>query len=382
MRILFIAQTLLRRTLGGPKVVMELTEAVNKNGHFAEVVGPEEVEKFLHENKLSISKDYADNVKTYLDKVIHKYDVIDCDLNYLHRYLEDKKKNADALIVARSVLLLAHLKNIKWPDGKSFIRRIVSRIKHFQQEKNIKDTITNSFLSVREADLVNVSNNKDKELLIKLGTDASKIVVLPYGISEVDYGLYDIRNCNKDNSLICFLGTFDYRKGCLDIPKIFSEVKKSHPDVKLLLLGCGGLFRTEKEILQVFPVQTRSSIQIVLEYSREDLPKHLEKVSLGIFPSYLEGFGFSVIEMIAAGIPVIAYDSPGPSDILPGDYLVPPGDYIALAKKVVGLIENRDAYANAKSVLEHRSLRYQWPQIAQTTIGAYQQFLRTELSFE
>ena len=51
--------------------------------------------------------------------------------------------------------------------------------------------------------------------------------------------------------------------------------------------------------------------------------------TVGAFPSYVEGFGLAVLEQLAAGLPTVAYNLPGPRDILKStlpDLLVPCGD--------------------------------------------------------
>lgn len=59
---------------------------------------------------------------------------------------------------------------------------------------------------------------------------------------------------------------------------------------------------------------------------------------MGAFPSYLEGWPIAVVEQLAAGIPVVAYDVPGPRDILePVEpaLLVRPGDTSGMAGRIV-----------------------------------------------
>jgi len=62
---------------------------------------------------------------------------------------------------------------------------------------------------------------------------------------------------------------------------------------------------------------------------------------LTVLSSRHEPFGRVVVESLAVGTPVVAFDSPGPAQILGEDFpelLVPPGDTHALADRIVGLL--------------------------------------------
>ena len=62
---------------------------------------------------------------------------------------------------------------------------------------------------------------------------------------------------------------------------------------------------------------------------------------MGLFPSYFEGFPFGVLEMLAAGLPVAAYDAPGAPMMVPAEWLAPRGDAHALAARLAWML--RDA---------------------------------------
>lgn len=64
-----------------------------------------------------------------------------------------------------------------------------------------------------------------------------------------------------------------------------------------------------------------------------------------ILPSYREGFGMSVIEAEAMGVPVIVTDIPGPIDAMKKDVtglIVKKADVRSLKKAMIKLLENRD----------------------------------------
>jgi glycosyltransferase involved in cell wall biosynthesis len=100
-----------------------------------------------------------------------------------------------------------------------------------------------------------------------------------------------------------------------------------------------------------------------------------------LFPSYIEGFGLAVLEQLAAGLPTIAYDVPGPRQILHPQrdrLLTPVGDPLAMAARASEIL--------ALSVPEYETLSgecraiahgYRWPEIARDTIEQYRAALES-----
>jgi glycosyltransferase involved in cell wall biosynthesis len=87
----------------------------------------------------------------------------------------------------------------------------------------------------------------------------------------------------------------------------------------------------------------------------------------------------AVVEQLAAGLPTVAYDAPGPRDILREDLpelLVEPGDVARFSKAIAEIFERgSDGY----QVLSRRSgetaLRFSWSTIARDTAAEYRTHL-------
>lgn len=376
MKILFIAQTTLAKELGGPKVVLELAEAITDSGHHCTVVGPGEISNFLRANSLPIHKNYAENIATYLKHTGRKYDVIDVEARFLYKF--KKEQSANYLLVARSVLFGPHFQFIKFPTRnkfKSFLKHLILQIR--QKEEPFQKRIKNYYQSMNVADLINVSNHRDVEQLLRDGYDPDKILQLPYGISESRRKQFNITSQQPcSGNKIVFLGTFDFRKGCLDIPQIFKQVKNSIPDVTLTLLGAKGLFVEKADMYKFFPLELHSSIEIIPRFNEKELPEILKNFRLALFPSYIEGFPFSILENMSAGIPVIAYDSPGASSMLSERYLTQPGACNEMADKIIYYLRNEQEWNAARREMLVKSQKYNWSSIAKETISFYSRYTK------
>jgi len=229
-----------------------------------------------------------------------------------------------------------------------------------------------------QCDLIQIQNSQDLELLIQRGFSKNKITIIPNGITADRLTSFQKFTPNFNEPIgIVYVGTFDFRKGAMDFPYIFERVKQKYPDAKLRLLGTSGMFSTQSEVLDFFPKNLHSSIEVVPKFSANDLPRLLSENHVGIFPSYLESFGFGALEMMSAGLPVVAYDSPGPCDFVLPNLLVPVGDKKLFTDKIMGLLDDRKyLMEKGKEAQQIVSDNYRWEEIAKGVDLIYKEHLQ------
>jgi len=368
MRILFCTPAPLMKSLGAAKVVVELAEEMQEQGWECNLVS-------IRDLADQSGQSMCESLRRYLQEHAADYDVVDYD----HAYLPYGRDgfNSGTLFVARSVLLAHHLGTIQIPQSASVKAAIGRIIKGRNRRRKYQEVICQAHTTIKEADLVNVSNDDDKAELIRKGIPPEKVAVIPYGISRALRPLFDdVSSVSPEKPVVAFVGTFDYRKGAKEFPKIVHEIAEQVPDVCFRLLGGKGLFQSQKEILSHFPKKVVERVEVVLKYAPEELPNLLAPCSVGVFPSYFEGMPFGVLEMMAASIPVIAYDAPGPPMMLPPKYLVSRGDAKGMASKVITLLHDAVALQSARIWAKQQSQSFLWEQIACTTIGVYQEHCR------
>jgi glycosyltransferase involved in cell wall biosynthesis len=76
---------------------------------------------------------------------------------------------------------------------------------------------------------------------------------------------------------------------------------------------------------------------------REDVPEILRSLDVLLMPSWFEPFGRAIIEAMAMGVPVVATDVGGPTEIVANGkegVLLPPRDPERWAKVVAALLED------------------------------------------
>jgi glycosyltransferase involved in cell wall biosynthesis len=133
-----------------------------------------------------------------------------------------------------------------------------------------------------------------------------------------------------------------HRKGLDVLAAAWKEIRRVRPgrDLRLLLLGSGRDAAALRELLGGDP-----GVHWTDEYvhDREAIRRHLAAADVYAFPSRNEGFPVAPVEAMACGLPVVAADAPGVSDIL-GDEaagtIAPTGDAEAFARALGSLLDD------------------------------------------
>jgi hypothetical protein len=233
---------------------------------------------------------------------------------------------------------------------------------------------------VRKADLLNVPNEEEATCLRdEIGT-RKPIVVEPYGLTEtrrrafVEVALApEVRLAQKR---ICFIGMWGARKGARDWARIIARIRSEVPDARFRFLGT---MVTPDVVRRDLGETDTSAIEFVSEYDPDELPSLLADCAVGAFPSYVEGFGLAVIEQLAAGIPTVAYDTPGPGDILKRglpECLVETGDVLGFGARVCALLRMESAaYREQSRRAVQIAATFSWRDIARSTLDSYRRLL-------
>ena len=151
-------------------------------------------------------------------------------------------------------------------------------------------------------------------------------------LTEIDAALANLpedENPNSDSRIIGFIGQMIPRKGIPDLIEVFNQLYQQAPDLRLQLLGDGSQ-RPELE-RQAAELSSASAVEFL--GFRSDRLELLSKFSLFVMTSSLEGIPRCMMEAMAVGVPVVAYDIPGVDQLVEHGktgLLAPFGDKAAL----------------------------------------------------
>jgi glycosyltransferase involved in cell wall biosynthesis len=137
--------------------------------------------------------------------------------------------------------------------------------------------------------------------------------------------------------LVTQIGNFKPQKAPLDFVRVASAVRGKHPDVWFVMVGDGPLQSAAEELARELGV----AHQMVFSGWWDDVPGLLATTSVSVLTSRHEGLPCSVVESLAAGVPVVATAVNGTVEVVrSGDngILAAAGDVAGLADAVCRLV--------------------------------------------
>jgi glycosyltransferase involved in cell wall biosynthesis len=175
---------------------------------------------------------------------------------------------------------------------------------------------------------------------------------------------------------VVFIGYWSPLKGSLDFGDVMRRLRSLVPGVRFLFLGT---WFPESQVLRDLRVERADWIRVVPRFRGEELPRLLADATVGVFPSYVEGFPFAVLEKLSAGLPPVSYDAPGAREVLRAfepPLMVPRGDTRAFADRVASILTMAEAdYRSLAEACTELAAAFRWESTARRTTEIYEQSL-------
>ena len=382
LRILAIVNLPWDPRLGAARVWIELTEEWRTAGHV--------VEKFCLTDAFPQPASspalaavrlllFPYRAASFVRKNAGRFDVIDALVGTLP--FSKKSLSFQGLLVARSVGLYRLYEKFereaakRWPPSSK--GKLIGRPLYWFFNKRARAA---SEASVRHCDLLNLPNS-DELLCVRDDMQSTKpSVVQPYGLTPARRQALREAAASAEarwrKKKIVFIGMWSLRKGARDWGQIIRQIRTRVPAACFLFLGT--MIET-KNVWNDLEFGPADFVQVVPQFNPDELPQLLSDCAVGAFPSYVEGFGMAVVEQLAAGLPTVACDAPGPRDILRDslpELLVAPGDVARFSEVISGLFERGLAdYQELSERSAQTALQFSWPTIARDTAAEYRKHL-------
>ena len=137
--------------------------------------------------------------------------------------------------------------------------------------------------------------------------------------------------------MVTQVGNFKPQKAPLDFVRVAAAVQKRHPDCWFVMVGDGPLRETAEGVAHELGVEDR----MVFPGWWSDVPGLLAATTVSVLTSRHEGLPCSVVESLAAGVPVVATAVDGTVEVVRSEdngLLAPSGDIAGLAQSIGRLL--------------------------------------------
>jgi glycosyltransferase involved in cell wall biosynthesis/SAM-dependent methyltransferase len=213
----------------------------------------------------------------------------------------------------------------------------------------------------RGADVLVVDNEMVREQLIGLGFSPGRVFVTRMGTAVPG----DLIARAPAEFEACFLGRLHPSKGVFELVDIWRRVCEARPGSRLAVMGAG-----PRELVEALEVDIRRQgleglVTLMGHVSRQELEEVLSQSRVFAFPSHEEGFGISILEAMAFGLPVVAYDLAHYAGIFGGVIkTVPLGDVDSFAAEINGLLADEGLRLSAGSASRELASRFTWGEVS------------------
>lgn len=210
---------------------------------------------------------------------------------------------------------------------------------------------------LKKADYVLVVNQTLKDKVLELSINPEKVYITPNAVDVEKFNPTKMElpsdvNISHDKPVLLFVGNLVFQKGV----KYLLEAKKlMKNDAELVIVGDGPL-RPELEM----KVRDEKIQDVVFTGARRDVDNIMPSVNVFVLPSISEGFPITILEAMASGLPVVATNVGGISEVMNEQVgiMVNPSSPTELAGALDKIMENKTLRNDMSVVAREQALKY------------------------
>lgn len=200
----------------------------------------------------------------------------------------------------------------------------------------------------RLADCVLVNASAIKQSLIEQGYDPARIVVIRNGIALSTYArehggaiLRQELGLPLSAQLVVVFSRLNQLKGIGYFLEAAAALTRKFPDARFVIAGDGA----HRAALEEQARRLNLGERVLFIGFRRDIPDLLREAAVSVLPSLSEGLSNTLLESMAAGVPVVGTLVGGNPEVIESGVsglLVPPRDAAALAAAIGRLLEDNE----------------------------------------
>jgi len=230
------------------------------------------------------------------------------------------------------------------------------------------DVIEKELAEYQEADYIAVPSAFAKQTFLNKNFPESKLISIPWGVDIEAFRPV----AKNDKAFRIIVVGMRVIKGIHYLLQAIDELKIKNLQLWLI----GGMV---DETLKPFLKKYSKIFRYLGAIPQSQLYKYYSQGSLSVLFSVEDGFGMTLSEAMACGLPVICSDSVGAKDIVRNNidgFIVPTRDIEALKEKIIYLYENQDACREmGRQAQENVNKNFTWDNYGEKVVSVYRALL-------
>lgn len=201
----------------------------------------------------------------------------------------------------------------------------------------------------------------EKISVVYNGIDVEKLATAQTGTLRKEL------NLPTTTKIVGMVGRINASKGHLTFIRSISEILSQCPNTVFIIVGSGDISELKKINSDVYFLGERSNI-----------PEIMKDLDVFVMASHNEPFGLVTVEAMAAGIPVVATNTGGTSEIITDGetgLLFPPNDSAMLAQAIIKILTDKQLASKLHENGMETANKYNLENMATNTKKLYQDML-------
>lgn len=299
-----------------------------------------------------------DQFLRYKNVVIRRFKIPSKLLNFLFWYFGFPK--LDRALGGLDIFFMPNINFVALSKGVKLVLTVHDlSFEHMPEMFSVKRRLWHAFINpkrlCKRADaIVAVSDSTKEDVIEKYGVPAEKVFRIYSGVGDEyqkidrnDSRLVEIKEKYKlPFKFIFFLGTIEPRKNIPALVRAFDRLKDldlaGSYKLKLVISGSRG-WKSRQTVEAMKNSRYSNDIIFISNVPNEDKNAIYNLSTIFVYPSFLEGFGFPVLEAMRCAVPVVASNVSSLPELVGAEgILIDPEkpDEVFMALK--SLLENKD----------------------------------------
>lgn len=221
-------------------------------------------------------------------------------------------------------------------------------------------------------DLAQKTNPQQKIEIIPNGINTRQFKPSPYNFgsptSKMEVGL---PRSFTDFQILC-VTRITPRKGIRYLIEAFSQLSKKYPNLNLQIVGEGDEKNNLEELVRKLGIEKQINFVGLLPH--EKLPAYYQSACVYVLPSLNEGMSNSMLEALASGLPLIATNTGGTSELVEegiNGFIVKMKDTQDLANKIEILMKDEELRKKMGEASRRKAESMSWEKVAEDYANLY-----------